>query len=912
MTGAPSIDNWLADLPRPVGRESREVVDAVRGYLLEMRAYLELLHRSQKSGRSVNEANSDLTDRMVRRLFAIAEESILAEEGELEMGVAVVAVGGYARREMSIYSDVDLLVLYRDELTPYVAQIAERLLYWMWDAGLTVGCATRTIAETVDLGRADETVRTGVLMARFLCGDGEFFHLFADTIRSTLLPDVAAFVTERRQGMQARHERYGESLFLLQPNLKEGAGALRDYHAAYWATRGAQPSARDLDDWLHFGLLTESEMVELQGALDFLWRTRNELHLICGRCNDQMSFEHQEQIAEALGYGSAAAAAQADPGAELPVERFMRDYYRQARAIQSYSELVLDLCEARVRPPGPPPEVEASADGFRRVDGHLEISHASLLREDPRRILRAYATAQAWGVPLSRTATRFVRESLESFSEEYQRDPVCAEIFLGILGAEQRVTRTLTAMNDVGLLNVYLPEWEHIFCRWQHVIYHTYTVDVHSLFLVEELRRLWRGKHEETLPKLSTLVHDVDDLEALYLGCLFHDIGKGLGGEHSAKGVPRARRCVERLGLSPARAERVLFLVEHHLLMSHLAQRRDLSDPKLIVDFAKVCGDRVNLRNLYLCTFADIRASSRDAWTDWKGDLLRELFERTSEFLEAGARDSSRALELIEKRIEARREGAANELREAGLAEIDIEAYFESMPRRYFIAHTPRQITRHAQVYLEDPGERSCTTGFREMRGGFTEFILCTRDVPGLYSRVSGTLTASTLNILGSHVYSTKGGLALEIYRLSTPEGGRDERQLIWDEFVHRLDAVLRGETAVDDLLRSRRRRKTPNPTREAPRVEVSNSESDFYTVVDVTAEDRIGLLYDLTRTLGELGVSIFVSKAATIRDQVADTFYVRGKDGARLATDRLEQTRAALLTAIEPEPGDGETPPRG
>ena len=201
MKTAPSIDGWLADIPRPVGRESREVVDAVRGYLLEMRAYLELMHRTQKSGRLVNEANSDLTDRMVRRLFALAEESILAGGGELETGVAVVAVGGYARREMSIYSDVDLLVLYRDALTPYVAQVAERLQYWMWDAGLTVGCATRTIEETVALGREDETVRTCVLMARFLCGDGEFFHLFADTIRSRLLSDVEGFVAERREGL---------------------------------------------------------------------------------------------------------------------------------------------------------------------------------------------------------------------------------------------------------------------------------------------------------------------------------------------------------------------------------------------------------------------------------------------------------------------------------------------------------------------------------------------------------------------------------------------------------------------------------------------------------------------------------------------------------------------------------------
>ncbi|MEE2665787.1 MAG: [protein-PII] uridylyltransferase [Myxococcota bacterium] len=905
MNRAPTIDRWLGEIPRPVGRESRAVVEAVRSYRAETREYLERLQREQKSGRVVNESNSDLTDRMVRRLFALAEESILVEGGELDTGVAVVAVGGYARREMSIYSDIDLLVLYRDALTPYVAQIAERLLYWMWDAGLTVGCATRTIAETIELGRADETVRTGVLMARFLCGDGEFFHVFADTIRSELLPDVAAFVAERRAGMRARHERYGESLFLLQPNVKEGAGGLRDYHAAYWATRGAQPSVRDLDDWLYFGLLTELEIAELHGALDFLWRTRNELHRISGRCNDQMSFELQERIAESLGYGSRDDSPSDEVDIELPVERFMRDYYRQARTIQNYSELVLDLSEARVAPRQGPPEVLDTIDGFRLVAGYLELPHASHLRDDPRRLLRAFVVAQQWGVPLSRIATRWIRESLELVDERFQHDPECARLFLQILSAEQRVMRTLMAMNDVGLLGAYLPEWEHIFCRWQHVIYHTYTVDVHSIFLVEELRRLWRGKHEESLSELAALVREVDDIEALYLGCLLHDIGKGFGGDHSAKGVLRARVCIERLGLAPERSERVLFLVEHHLLMSHLAQRRDLSDPKLISDFARLCGDRVNLRNLYLCTFADIRASSRDAWNDWKGDLLRELFERSSELLETGAEDSSKALELIEKRVETRREGAISELREHGVGEEQVEAYFAALPRRYFVSHTPRQIARHAQVVLKYRPEQVCGTGFREMRGGFTEFIVCARDVPGLYSQVAGALTAATLNILGSHVYTLRGGLALEVYRLTTPPGGEGERELVREEFAATLECVLRGESDVAALLLNRRRRGLSLPTRNAPSVIVTNAESDFYTLVDVTADDRIGLLYDLTRTLGDCEVEIFVSKAATIRDQVADTFYVRARDGAKLTPEQLGPLRDALLAAIESPLGD-------
>ena len=250
--------------------------------------------------------------------------------------------------------------------------------------------------------------------------------------------------------------------------------------------------------------------------------------------------------------------------------------------------------------------------------------------------------------------------------------------------------RSLMAMNEVGLLAAFLPEWAHIVCRWQHVMYHTYTVDVHSIFLVEELRRLWQGKYEQAVPELTELMRGCDDRAALFLGCLLHDIGKGFGGNHSEKGASRARRCVERLGLAPERVERVVFLVQHHLLMSHLAQSRDLSDPKLILEFARVARDRSQLRDLYLLTFADIRASSKKAWTDWKGQLLRDLFERTSEFLETGSDDPSTALELIDERVEVRRQAAAAELQSLGVAESKVRDYFESMPRRYFIAHTPR------------------------------------------------------------------------------------------------------------------------------------------------------------------------------------------------------------------------------
>ena len=925
MEEAPSIEKVLSQLPTDEEKIVLAVPGLVRAYLADVRAHLEWIHRTTGSGRGVNEANSDLIDRMIRRLFSLAEEIHLGRGNEVEDGIAVIAVGGYARREMSIHSDVDLLILYRDELTSYVEHISERLQYWLWDGGLTLGCATRTIEQTVALGLEDVTVRTAVLTARFLCGDGEFFHDFADRIRDELLPDPAAFVAEQQELMRERQLEYGDSLFLLQPNVKEGAGTLRDYHAAYWVARGTQPSVRDVDDFLHFGLLTETEMKEYRDALEFFWRTRNELHIRSKRANDQMTFELQEEAAEALGYGSMqqtkAIDSNQDAGGDLatsqtsddirfkpddpdlPVERFMRDYYRHARAIKAYSELVIEQCAQRVNPQaaGTADSLEIE-DGFRILNDQLIIPHAAHLREDPLRILRVFLIAQRHQVGLSRMAGRLIRENLSLLDEPVRSSPEASMLFMQILESETRVMRSLMLMNELGLLSQLMPEWAHIVCRWQHVIYHTYTVDVHSIFLVEELRRLWRGKYARAMPELTVLMQEVEDRGVLFLGCLLHDIGKGFGGDHSNKGVVRAKPVIERLGLSKDRAARVLFIVQHHLLMSHLAQSRDLSDAKLILELAQICGDRTNLRNLYLATFADIRASSVEAWTEWKGQLLRELYERTAEMLETGTEREDQAVALLEARVERRRDGAREELIRLGVGEGKIDSLFAELPRRYFLSHTPRQIARHSQLVLRYGEGTLMVTANRDMKGGFTEFILCTSDIHGLYSQVSGVLTACGLNILGSYVYTTKGGLALEIYRTHTPRGGPAERELIWAEVDSALESVLTGEVEVGELVRRRRRPvgMTRPPSRKDPRVLVSNTESDFYTLVDVIADDRLGLLYDATRTIGEHGFEIYISKAATIKDQVTDTFYLKDENAKKIKDpNRLERLREALLEAV-------------
>ncbi len=868
---------------------------AARSFLNASRAHLRERHAAGGSGRELNETHADLIDALVRRLFELSEAQYLHGGGEGPSEFCVVAVGGYARREMSIHSDVDLLCLYRDTVTPYVKAVAERLQTWLWDAQVTVGGATRTLTDTIKLAQKDVTVCTSLLAPRFLAGSGILFHQFTRLVQARLLAKPEAFITAQIDAMHQRHNRYGDSLYLLQPNVKEGAGGLRDYHAAYWAMQAALPGARSRSDFLHQGLLTHQEMTDMLAALEFQWRVRNEMHLFAGRKHDQMSFDLQEHIANAFG-------CEADGPDDLPVEQLMGDYYRHARNVLNSSSMVMEQCLARVRQKPRRRRVRDVEQGLRIVDGQLEIPHALQLRREPLLLLRTFSVAQRHDVPLTRKARRLVRENLDLIDDAYRASPEAVSTFFEILSAERRVTRTLTTMNEVGILGRFLPEWEHIVCRWQHVMYHTYTVDVHSIFLVEELRRLWKGDFEKELPALTQLVRDVDDLLPLILGCLLHDVGKGLGGDHSPKGAVRARAGLERMGANPELVDSVEFLVQEHLVMSHIAQRRDLSDPRLVLEFARTVGNRSRLRLLYLLTVVDIRASSKKAWTEWKGDLLQELFERTSELLETGADDTERATELFERRIETRRAAATEELRRQRTDDAVIADYFDRMPQRYFIAHTPTQIARHASVALALLPDQLFAHGIKAMRGDFTEFIVYTRDVHALYSNVAGVLTAHHMNILGAHVYTTRAGMALEIYRVATPAGDDATRDVVWREFLASLERVLRGEIRVDELLR---RRGLPlgvvtGPSRRPEVVEISNGESDFYTIVDVAANDRLGLLHDLTRVIAGHGYEIYISKAGKVLDQVTDTFYLKDGDGRKIHDEgAIEALRRDLLAAI-------------
>jgi len=903
-----NVDEYLGDFRWKVEDDSEpsqtQISAAVRDYLGDVRAQLLARSRAGASGREINEANSDCVDRLIRKLFQMAEAEYYVGASKFRKDMAVIAVGGYGRRTLSIHSDIDLLFLHRGEVDNYIQKLAERLQMWLWDGNLVVGCALRTIEQTIEIARTDMTVRTGILDVRFLAGDVDLFHEFVESVRRVFRANDQEFIQALQDTMQTRHEKYGESLYRLQPNLKEGAGGLRDYHIAEWValTRHSSLSLRGLIDFLHFGLLSEPELDEFRAALDFLWGLRNTMHFLSGRKNDQLNFDLQEQVAKELGYEE-----NPDVSHLLAVEQFMRDYYRHGRVIQNCSMVIIDQCLPRsgvnVRK-----ELE---EGFLLSDRGVEIVHAALLRKNPTRIMLAFEIAAREDAPLSVQAIRLLRANLNLMGNLPAESSESGQCFLRILESKQRVMLTLLEMNGVGVLGHLFPEWEHIVCLWQHVTFHTYTVDVHSIYLVGELERLLRGAYSQDWAEFTELIHRVEDLTVLLLGCLCHDIGKGLGGEHPERGAEIARTICGRLGLTEERIARVCFLVREHLYMTHVAQRRDLSDPKVITAFAQLVGDYTNLRNLYLLSFADFRASSGKSWTRWTAGLMRDLFHRTGEILESGELDPAAAEAKLEARAERLRDSVFAQLLGMGIEERLIEKFCSNMSRRYFLSHTSWQIARQALIVIGFRRDDVINCSIREMRGEFTEFIICAEDAHGLYSSIAGCLTLSRINILGSHIHTTRDGLALEVYRVTTPKGGADEKRRLWQRVQRLIVEVISGEKDLNVLMREQGRSgllgKVAAPRREQASVRITNQESDFYTIVDVSAYDRLGLLYELTHRIAELDFEIHLSKASTRLDQVADTFYLKTRGGEKITDpDLLKRLYDALLEVASGSIFDG------
>ena len=890
----------IAELSRSLLQESALDGDLTRGarrYLDKGRTLLLERHRAGAGGREIVGAYTAMVDQLVCRIFQSASRDYSQRYPSLSPRCTLIAQGGYGRGELNLHSDIDLLFLYHWKVTPYVESVTEKVLYTLWDAGLVVGHATRSVAESMRQAAKDFKIRTSLLDARYLCGDQALQAEFKKAVEDHLVrKNQDRFIREKLEESRQRHERYGGSVYLLEPDIKESEGGLRDIHAALWIGK-LKHRIHDLDDLPRHGVIGEKDLAELKAAQDFLWRARNELHFTSKKHQDQLTFEEQEIVARALGF--------TDSDGAKGVEAFMRSYYLHASQVSRISSLIIHrLTDHSEAAPGRGRLGREIREGVRVTQHLLSITDPSILVSHPENLIAAFADAQEHGVHIGHDSRELIRQQLESIDEQFRRSPAVHALFLKILKHETGVYETLSEMHRAGVLGALIPEFGRLLCMALHDLYHIYTVDQHSLRLVKEIERLKAGEFRESLPLLSQLARETEKSEVLYLGLLFHDIGKGLGGGHSEIGRQIAKQIARRMRLNADDTAQLEFLVRQHLFFSHTAFRRDLEDEKLILDFAQTMGNVSNLKMLYLLTYADIRSVGPQVWSPWRASLLEDLYLQSLLVLEGMEKGE---FQREDRRSRVRRvQGRVRRQLARRFAGERIRAFFDSMPERYFLTTPEEEIPSHFEL-MERFNDQVYLSALRHMpEKEYSELAICTKDRPGLFARITGVFAALGLDILSARITTRKDGLILDVFRVShmgRPEVVTNPEK--WERVGSLLERVLSGAIDVARLVEE-----SGKPSlfkKRAPKVptliQIDNGAAEDFTIVEVYTQDRIGVLFAITYALHRLGVSIHLAKISTNVDQVADVFYVTDEHGGKILDEaRLEALRQELYRELAAE----------
>jgi [protein-PII] uridylyltransferase len=874
-------------------RRRRLRLELLREHLAAAYERLKSRHAGGASAEESVRGHAAFMDQFLRLLFELADAEV-RETGHPTTPLVLVALGGYGRGELHPSSDLDLMLIHAGEVTPYVRRMAQQILYTLWDVGLRVGHSCRSLADCLALARTDLPSRTSMQAARHLAGDRRLFATFQRTLRKEVYRrDYGEFLRQTLAERDERYRKHGGSVYVQEPNVKESAGGLRDVHTALWLAF-TKFGARSLQELEEKGLLTREERAATDEALRFLWRVRNELHFVSGTKHDVLDRDFQARMARSFGY--------ADDAARLGVETFMRDYYRHARTIHRVSSRLIARCQeglSRRGSVGRRGRREALADGLVIYDGRLHLAEPGAFRKDPTRLVRVFRHAQLTGCDLDVDLERAVEESAHLLEDDARRaSPELRQLFLTILGSWGRVATTLRRMHDTGVLGAYLPEFGALTCLVQFDHYHRYTVDQHSLLAVEVLEGLGPGQGPES-DELAQLVAELERPELLIMGVLLHDIGKALGHGHAVKGVPLIKAVTRRLNLDADDAAAVEFLVEHHLLVSHVAERRDLDDPKTVERLATAVRYPAWLTMLYLLTCADIRAVGPGVWNAWRGALLRELFVRTRTRLAGRYPKPPRRAAVAHRIVQA--------LADPSFAQA-AGAHLHAMSDRYVRTTSPQRMAAHLRLIARLREDPVATEVFHYPDLGASDLVVVTADQRGLFALIAGTLAAHDINILSAQIETRADGIAVDTLHVGDAGGEAILDESRWDAVTGDLRRTLLGEESVEELVRARRPRRgaaSPAPADGAVRVTVDNSLSDTHTVVEVQAPDRVGLLYRVTRALAAEGLNIATAKIATELDQALDAFYVT--DGARRKVDapaRIVQLREAVRKALAS--GDG------
>jgi [protein-PII] uridylyltransferase len=868
---------------------------------------------SGAGGQETAQLISAVADEVVSALFDFTTTHVFRARNPTEgERMAILAVGGYGRGELAPSSDWDLLFLRAYKPTPWAESVIEYMLYLLWDMGVKIGHASRSIDECLKLAREDHTVQTALLEARPLTGDrglgAEFVQRFQTEIVSS---DPRKFIAQKLAERDQRHARTGSSRYLVEPNVKESKGGLRDLHTLGWILRRRYGGDGEAATYVDQGIFSAEEATIFRRAADFFWAVRSHLHFLLGRAEERLTFDVQPELAQRLGF--------AENRRQPAVERFMKRYFLHARDVGMLTRVLaakLESEQAKRSPLTlsrlvPPRRNDNLPTGFRLTDGRIALESEATLDSDPVNLLRLFEYADARNLDIHPDALHAVARRLKRITGPVRIDPAARASFLSLVASPHDPGAALRLMHETGVLGRFLPEFGRVVAQMQFNMYHHYTVDEHTLRAIDVIAGIEKGVFGDEHPLATTILPKIANRRALYLAMLLHDTGKGRG-DQEVQGARSARLACRRLGLPEEEVELVAWLVGHHLLMSDVAQKRDLGDPATIARFAAAVGSIERLRLLLVLTVADIRAVGPGVWNGWKGQLLRDLYRLTEAAFHGGRTDEAGVRERLAEQAWAVRAEVT-----AGVASTPaFAAWIEALDDAYWLSFDRAAVTWHlaiaAQGFVQTGRLEGVRVAARPMpKTGVTELLVHAPDRPGLFAAIAAVLASAGADVSDARIHTTKDGMAFDVFSILDSQGGpfgADHVDAI-GPLVARVQAVAEGRAPAE------LRRQTV-PRRAAafsiePWVVFDNALTPSASVIEASGRDRPGLLADLAGILAEAGLSIVSAHIDAYGERASDVFYVVDGDGGQISDPaRIAALRVRLAAALRDNEPDAPSDP--
>ena len=877
----------------------KKALDILHGALFRGRLIAQERLQQGADGLDTARLLSAVQDEVLHALFDFTTTHVFRARNPTEgERLAVFATGGYGRSVLAPSSDIDLLFIRAYKASPHAESVLEYMLYALWDMGLKVGHAFRTPQECVRLAKEDVTIKTSLLDARFLFGDRDLADETRDLFnKQVVIGRDAEFIADKLEERDNRHARQGNARYLVEPNVKESKGGLRDLQTLFWIVKHMHPdSTATLEDVMKTHVFTQHEYHLFMRAARFLWTVRCHLHYITGRPEERLSFDLQPEIASRMGYQ--------DRGEQLGVERFMKRYFLAAKDVGGLTRILAAKLEAqqKAKPegwrrflPGVSQSKALDDPRFELAGSRINFSDPDSVKQEPEMMLRLFQIADKQGVDVHPDALTLATRNVKRINAKNRTHPGMIQVFLDILLDSENLGLTLNRMNEAGVLGRFLPEFGGIVAQTQFNMYHHYTVDEHTIRAMEHIARMDRG--EEGFSLANQLFRKIENRRALYLAMLLHDTGKGLG-DQQVEGMITARRACRRLGLDEAETELVAWLVGNHLEMSETAQKRDIADPRTIVTFAEKVMDLEHLRLLYILTVADIRAVGPNVWNTWKGQLLGDLFHNTEAALRGGRTDESTVTAELKARAEANRSLVLDQM--GSLPRVMLE-----MDEAYWTGFDAETLIEHAKRLSDD---QDVIVHARSEANDRTVLFVSAPDRVGLFARLTQAIGALGAHTVAAQVFTGASGRIVDVFVLEDGDGHPfakgDRNRLDRVEKVI-LSAIDPEGTIPDPSLRQNARKAA---FIVQPRVTISDDASQAYTVIDVSGRDRPGLLSDVSTVLADAGISIISAHVGSYGERVFDAFYVELPDGFDEAMK--SSLRDQLLAALGREEPDGPSTP--